>query len=154
VRLRAGVVAALCAGALVTGCSSTGSNVGLSATAAATLHSDVLALTRAAAAHNWAAADGALSQLRSDLSEAIAAGTVTAERAAELQTTIRSVAADLAARTGATATSSTPAPRSSTSRASSVQRSTPRKKTSTAPQPTRTSAIDGGGGGHGKKKKH
>jgi hypothetical protein len=160
VRARAGLVAISCAVTLVAGCSSTGSDSGLSASAGATLHSDVLALTRAAAARNWSAADGALTQLRSDLAAARETGTVSAARAAEIEATIKAVAADLATSSGRTSTSSAAA--SSTSKAAPSPKPsathTTARRSSAAPKPPTGGGGGGGGGdaskGHGKKRKH
>jgi hypothetical protein len=110
-RLTATAVAALTAGALLTGCSSSGP--GSAADAKAALRSDVLALSRAAAAQNWTAANAALGQLRSDLSAARAAGRIDAAEVRSLRTHISAVAADLAAKTAPAPTSAarpSPAP--------------------------------------------
>jgi hypothetical protein len=134
---------------LIAGCSSGGSHSGLSVAGGASLQSDVVALTRAAAAHNWPAADSALSELRSDLAAALAAGSVDAERGQQIQATITAITADLAAQRG-TPTSSTAA-RTSPSKAPS----TTRARTSTAPKPPAPKPPPGGTGdkGHGKKHK-
>jgi hypothetical protein len=131
------LVAGCCAAVLIAGCSSGQSPSAVSAAGGATLQADVLALTRAAAAHDWSAADGALSELRSDLAQALAAGSVDAARGKQIQATIAAITADLAAQRG-TATSSTP-PSSSASKAATTSatttRPTPRRTTSTAPKP-------------------
>jgi cell division septation protein DedD len=149
-------VALVCAAALAAGCSSNGSDSALSDSAAATLHSDVLALTRAAAARNWSAADGALTELRSDLAAARELGTVSDARAAAIETTIRSVAADLALSSGRTASSS--AVRSSSPASSKASSPTASPTHTTAkPAPAPKPAPGPGGGGKDDKgpgKKH
>jgi hypothetical protein len=72
-----------------------------------TLRADVLALTQAVAARQWSSADQALAQLRGDLTAAVAANGVSAERAQTIHADIASVAADLAAHRAAV-TPSTP----------------------------------------------
>ena len=73
----------------------------ISSGAGNTLRADVLALTQAVAAHQWSAADQALVQLRSDLTAAVAANGVSAERAQAIRADVASIAADLAARRSA-----------------------------------------------------
>ncbi|MFN2562674.1 MAG: hypothetical protein ABR571_15440 [Jatrophihabitans sp.] len=149
--MRSRAVALLCAAALATGCSSKGSDSALSDSAAATLHSDVLALTRAAAARNWSAADGALTELRSDLTAARALGTVSDARAAAIEATIRSVAADLALRSGRTATPpSTPSSSTASSPGPSATRTTANQPAPAPPGPGGSKDDKG----PGKKHKH
>jgi hypothetical protein len=146
--------ALVCTAALVAGCSSKGSDSALSDSAAATLHSDVLALTRAAAARNWSAADGALTELRSDLAAARELGTVSDARAAAIETTIRSVAADLALSSGRTASARSSSPASS--KASSPTASPTHTTAKPAPAPKPAPGPGGGGKddkGPGKKHK-
>jgi hypothetical protein len=106
------LAAAVSAGAIVAGCSSAGP--GPSADPQATLRTDVLSLTRAAAAHDWPAADAALAQLRTDLSAARASGALGAARDRTLRTRISAVAADLAAKTASNTTSAPPSSTHST----------------------------------------
>jgi hypothetical protein len=92
-RLATAGAAAICL--LVTGCGN--SSPRLSTGAGNTLRADVLALTQAAAAHQWSAADQALAQLRTDLTAAISTGAVTAAQAQTIHADVDKVAADLAA---------------------------------------------------------
>lgn len=102
-------VAALCL--LAAGCG--GGAPAISAGAGNTLRADVLALSQAAAAHQWSAADQALAQVRSDLTAAVSAGAVSAERAQTIRADVNSIAADLAAhRVAVTPTTSSTAPKS------------------------------------------
>ncbi|MDT4936428.1 MAG: hypothetical protein QOG80_99 [Pseudonocardiales bacterium] len=88
--------------------------------AAVHLQSDVLALTRAAAAHDWATARTALAALRADVSASRDAGTVGSQRAAAIEAAAAKVAADIPPAVTAVPTpTATPTP----------------KKTSTAPAP-------------------
>lgn len=103
-----GLTAALCAGAVVAGCSSTGSAGDLSAAAATRLQADVLAVTRAAAEHRWSAADAALTRLRGDLATALANGQISVERASTVRADAATVAADIAARRSVATHTSTP----------------------------------------------
>jgi len=97
---------------LIAGCG--GGSPAISAGAGNTLRADVLALTQAAAAHQWSTADGALAQLRSDLTAAVSVDGVSAERAQAIRADIATIAADLAAHraavTPSTPTSSSPKP--------------------------------------------
>ncbi|HJQ42567.1 MAG TPA: hypothetical protein VJ831_05755 [Jatrophihabitantaceae bacterium] len=77
----------------------------------ATLQADVLALTQAAAARNWPAADTAMSRLRSDLAAELAAGRVSAARAAGIRTDLAAVAADVSAQRSTPAPSPTKTPK-------------------------------------------
>lgn len=107
----------------------------LSSGAGNTLRADVLALTEAAAAHQWSAADQALVQLRSDLTAAVAANGVSAEQAQTIRADIASIAADLAARRAAAA------PSTSSS-------STPKPKPTPSPKPPKPPKHDDHGHGH------
>jgi hypothetical protein len=62
-----------------------------------TLRSDVLALTKAVAAHQWSVADQAISQLRADLIAAEGANSLSAQQAQAIHLDIQHVARDLAA---------------------------------------------------------
>jgi hypothetical protein len=111
---------------LVAGCSTGGSS-----SANASLQGDVRALTQAAAAQDWTAADAAMSALRADLAAALAAGTISPARASVIRSHLATVAADLAART------STPAPSPTT-----ATPGTPKPKPKPKPKPP--------GDGHGR----
>jgi hypothetical protein len=92
---------------LAAGCG--GGSPAISVGAGNTLRADVLALTQAAAAHRWNAADQALAQLRGDLTAAVNVGAVNADRAHAIRADVDAIAADLAAHRVAT----TPKPRTS-----------------------------------------
>ncbi|QYF74078.1 hypothetical protein [Cryobacterium sp. PAMC25264] len=79
---------------MLAGCA--GATTALHADAASELQSGVLAVSTAAAAGDYTSAQTALDTLRESLAEASADDTVTAARAAEIQTAIGLVAADLA----------------------------------------------------------
>lgn len=146
--MRVRAAALLCAAALVTGCSSGESKSALSDSAAATLHSDVLALTRAAAARDWSAADGALTELRSDLTVARALGNVSDARAAAIETTIKAITTDLALSSGRTASSPAAPPSPPASSTASSPKPSP---THTTVKPAPKPAPAPGGGGKGDK---
>jgi hypothetical protein len=138
------------AGALLTGCSSSGPRS--AAEARATLRSDVLTLSRAAAAQNWPAANTALGQLRNDLSVARAAGGIDDAQLRALRAHIAAVAADLAAKTAPATTS---APPSSSARPSTRSTHKPAPAPKAPPKPAnppkhkhkhRGHGGDGGGG--------
>ena len=101
---RRAVLAAACAGALAAGCSTGSINVTADQ---AQLQSDVLALTQASATHDWPAAGAAMDQLRSDLADAIAAGRISAARAAAIRMHLAAVAADIGTQSASASTPST-----------------------------------------------
>ena len=90
---------------MVAGCGNSAPSI--TSGAGNTLRADVLALTQAVAARQWSSADQALAQLRGDLTAAVAADGVSAERAQAIHADIASVAADVAAHRAAV-TPSTP----------------------------------------------
>lgn len=116
--------AAICL--LVASCGTSAPSI--SSGAGDTLRADVLALTQAAAAHQWSAADQALVQLRSDLTAAIAANGVSDARAQAIRADIASIAADLAARRQAITPSTSSSP-------STQPKPSPKPKPSPAPKP-------------------
>lgn len=129
---RLGRCAAACAFALaVTSCGGTSDGHNVSAAALSELRADVLALTRAAAARDAAAASSALDDLTTDLAAARAAGTIDEARATQIREAADAVRLDLA--TGLTSPSTTTAP------------------TTRAPEPTKTK-HHGNGEGNGKPK--
>lgn len=81
---------------------------GLRPDAAKQLQGDVLTLTQQAAAKNWSAARTALSTLRADLDASVAAGAVSAQRAAAIRATATQIAAELPAVTPAPTPTPTP----------------------------------------------
>lgn len=137
-RLRVAVCgAALCA--LAAGCTSSPTFT-MTSGAGSTLRTDVLALTQAIAAHDWATADTALAQLRADLATSTAAGGVSVARAEALRADVARIAADLAAHRAAVAP-----PSSSTS---SQPKPKPEPKPKPKPEP-KPSKDHGHGHGHG-----
>jgi hypothetical protein len=78
--------------------------------AATQLQSDVLVLTKQAAARNWQGARTALSTLRADLDASVSAGAISPTRAAEIESTIAQVSAEIPA-----AVTPTPTPTRTTS---------------------------------------
>lgn len=92
---------------LLAGCSS-GSSSGTAVDTA--LQADVASLTQAAAAHNWPAAQAAMTQLRADLSAAVSAGRISDARAATIRSHLSAVAADVALRMTPSTSPTTPTP--------------------------------------------
>lgn len=121
------------AAALLTACGSSMSTGAMRPDAATQLQSDVLVLTKQAAARNWQGARTALSTLRADLDASVSAGAISPARAAEIESTIAQVAAEIPAAVTATPT---PKPTPTTS--------TPARKPAPAPPPPKKH-----GHGHG-----
>jgi hypothetical protein len=109
----------------------------ISSGAGNTLRADVLALTQAAAAHQWSTADQALAQLRGDLTAAVAADGLSVDRAQAIRADVATIAADLAAHR----TAQTP----QTSSASSTRPKAPKPPK----QPKQPKPKPPGHGGHG-----
>ncbi len=126
---RATLVALTGTALLAAGCSS-GATYQPPASAAGALQTDVLALTRAAATHDKAATQTAITRLRADLAAARAADAVSATRLAAIERALAAVSTDLAAATRP-ATSTPPSP--------TPAKTTPTKTapTKTAPKPSR-----------------
>ena len=135
-RRRASMVAVV-ACVVVAGCGT--SSPSISAGAGNTLRADVLALTQAAAAGQWSAADQALAQLRGDLTAAVAAGALSDARAQAIRADVAAVAADLAAHRAA-----------NTQQTSSASTTKPKPQPTTKPpKPPKSHDDHGHGPGHG-----
>lgn len=139
---------AVCAAAvsvLTAGCSGNSPDP-VSAGAGRTLQADVLTLTRLVATGHWSPADRALSQVRTDLLTAAAAGEVTPEREQLIRADLAAISADLAAhRTRLTPTSTSPSKSPSPTHSA---------KPSPKPQPAPTKHGHGHHHDHGKGHGH
>jgi uncharacterized low-complexity protein len=127
------VTAFLLLGAL-TGCA--GDRADLASSTANRLQSEVLEVSTKAASGDFPGAQSSLSALQADLLTAAAAGQVTAERSAKIQSAINLVSADLAAAIAASTPAPAPAP------AVTVE----------APAPTDSGGEDSGNGNSGNGK--
>jgi outer membrane biosynthesis protein TonB len=126
---RTAVLAALGGCALAAGCSTGTIHV---ASTQDVLQSDVLAVTQASSTHNWPAARAAVTDLRSDLADAIASGRVGAARADAIRRHLASVAADIAAQHAAPAA---PTSKTTTPPPPTKATTTPAPQTQTKPKP-------------------
>lgn len=100
-----GIVLAVMA---LTGCSNASAD--LSGSTASELQTGVLAVTTQAAGGDYAAAQSALDAVQGDLLAAAAAGSVSSKRAAQIQSAINLVGADLSSAIEASKPTPTPAP--------------------------------------------
>jgi hypothetical protein len=107
-RTRALVVTAFLLLGTLTGCA--GGSSDLATSTANRLQSGVLQVTTQSASGDFAGAQSSLSALQADLLTAAAAGQVTAERSARIQSAINLVSADLAAALAANTPPPAPAP--------------------------------------------
>jgi hypothetical protein len=141
-----GLVAALATAMGLVACGGANSNSGLSTAAAKRLQADVLAVTRAAAARNFTAAQAGLVVTRRDLAAAQNDGQVSADRAQRVQSAIDKVSADLRAAsapsTTAPTTTSSSISSSSASTATSTASTTSAAQTTTAAPTTSPTATN------------
>ncbi|MDT4893380.1 MAG: hypothetical protein QOE97_2415 [Pseudonocardiales bacterium] len=139
-------LAAAACGALLAGLAGCGgvdlsSARGVRPGTAGELQKDVLAVTQAAAVKNWPATRTAIASLRATLAASRSAGTISTQRADEIDAAVRAVLADLPA-------VSTPTPSPSTT-AAPVARTTTRAP-ARAPVPTPVTGKGDKGPGKGK----
>jgi hypothetical protein len=115
---------------------------------AAELQKDVLAVTQAAAAKNWPAARTAIASLRATLAASRSAGTISTQRADQIEAAVQAVLTDLPALTTPTPSrTTTPTPSRTTTPAPAPVVQTSARKPS-APVVTHRDKK-GHGGGHG-----